>query len=245
MGIGFLHFIYAGFRPVILPVAAEATHNINLLVYITGVIIVIAGLLIAIGIKVKPISLSLGVLLLLFFLFGHIPNRFANNPNILAAWSNALKILALAGGAFVISALYPNMSNDGLIGFIKRTARYGKYFFALMLVVFGMDHFVYAEFVKKLVPAWIPGATFWTYFAAIALIGSGLAIFINFKPRLISILLATMLFIWLIVLHIPRALGAPASDNGNEWTSVFECLAFCGVAIVYPFGNQNRSTSSK
>ena len=114
-----------------------------------------------------------------------------------------------------------------------------------MLVIFGIDHFVYIGFVQTLVPAWIPGHLFWSYFAGVALIGSGLAIFLNFKPRAISLLLASMLFIWLIILHIPRAIVAPVTDNGNEWTSVFQCLAFCGMAILYPYSNENQIASSK
>lgn len=234
-GIGALHFIYAGFRPVIIPIPPETTNNLNYLVYLTGLVIVIAGLLIAVEIFVKSVSLLLGVFLLLFFLLGHLPNRFANNPGIIGAWTDALKILALSGGAFVVSNLYPNMRARGSFRVINSLALCGKYFFALMLVIFGIDHFIYLDFVKTLVPTWIPGSLFWTYFAAVALIGSGLAIFINFKPKVISILLAAMLFIWLVVLHIPRAIAAPITDNGNELTSVFECLAFCGVAILYPY----------
>jgi len=124
-----------------------------------------------------------------------------------------------------------------MIRIIETIARYGKYFFALLLVIFGIDHFLYIDFVKILVPTWIPGALFWSYFAGVALIASGLAIFINFKPRVTSLLLATMLFLWLLVLHIPRTITAPATDNGNEWTSVFQCLAFCGMAILYPYSN--------
>ena len=233
-GIGALEFVYPGFRPVLLPVPAEATQNLNYLVYLSGVILVLAGIYIAVVKSVKAISLYLGLFLMLFFIAGHLPNRLTNNPGIIGVWTDALKILALSGGAFIVSKLFPG-SKKGLIGLPENWAILGKYFFALMLVIFGIDHFIYTEFVQTLVPGWIPGHLFWTYVAAVALIGSGLAIFINFKPRVISLLLATMLFIWLVVLHIPRAIAVPATDNGNEWTSVFECLAFCGMAILYPY----------
>ena len=217
-GIGLLHFMYAGFRPVILPVPAEATKNISFLVYVTGAILVLAGLAIAFLQKIKNIAFFFGIFLLLFVIIGHLPNRFMNHPEILGMWTDTLKLLALAGGAFIVSS--GNLSN------------YGKYFFALMLVIFGIDHFVYTDFVKLLVPAWIPGPLFWTYVAGIALIGSGVALFINFKPKTISFLLGIMLLIWLVILHIPRAFAAPATDNGNEWTSVFQCLAFSGMAFL-------------
>ena len=52
----------------------------------------------------------------------------------------------------------------------------GRIFFSIMLIVFGIDHFLYTEGVAKLVPGWIPGPVFWTYFGAVALIGSGVCI---------------------------------------------------------------------
>jgi hypothetical protein len=40
-----------------------------------------------------------------------------------------------------------------------------------------------------------------------------------------------MIFLWLIVLHIPRAIAEPYVAKGNEITSVFEALAFSGIAL--------------
>ena len=234
-GIGGLQFIYAGFRPVLLPIPAADTMHLNFLVYLAAGILVVAGLYIAIGQQVKNVALLLGLFFLLFFIFGHLPNRIKNNPGELGAWTDALKLLTLAGGAFVVATVYPAKKGKGLISVLEKIAPFGKYLFALMLVIFGIDHFLYADFVKFLVPNWIPGPLFWTYVGGVALIGAGLAIFLNIQPRLISLLLATMLLIWLVILHIPRAIVAPATDNGNERTSVFQCLLFSGIALMYPY----------
>jgi uncharacterized membrane protein len=115
---------------------------------------------------------------------------------------------------------------------LNRWKSAGEIFLAIMYVIFGIDHFLYAEFVKTLVPTWIPGNLFWTYLAGIALIGSGLAIAFNIKKRLVALLLGGMLLIWLLVLHIPRAINHPPGDNGNELTSVFQCLGLSGVAFL-------------
>ena len=238
-GLGVLHFFFAGFRPVILPLSPESTAGFNFLSYLIGAIIVLTGLYIAFGNRVKTAALFLGSLLLLFVLLGHLPNRLANNPGSLGAWTDTLKCLALAGGAFVVSQLYPDIKSNGFVIFLESLAGYGKYFFALLLVVFGIDHFIYLEFVKTLVPDWIPRHKFWTWVGGVALIGAGLAIFFHVKPALISLLLAGMLLIWLVILHIPRALVAPVTDNGNEWTSVFEALAFAGIALLYPIRSDN------
>lgn len=229
-GIGLLHFIYDGFRPFILPIPAEETRNLTILVFITGAILVAAGLYIAFANKNKNIALYLGLFFLAFFLFGHLPNRLTNHPEMLGVWTDALKILAFSGGAFITARAFSSYDQPNQL---QKFAIVGKYFFALLLVLFGIDHFLYVDFVKALVPTWIPGTQlFWTYVGGIALIGSGLAMFIGFKPRLMGVLLGVMMLLWLIVLHIPRAIVAPPTDNGNEWTSVFQALAFSGMAFM-------------
>jgi uncharacterized membrane protein len=101
-----------------------------------------------------------------------------------------------------------------------------------MLIAFGIDHFLYKEFVATIVPDWIPWHMFWTYFAAVALIGSGVCILFKILIRQISMLLGIMLLIWFVILHIPRAVADPDGAKGNEITSVFQALAFSGVAFV-------------
>jgi hypothetical protein len=42
-----------------------------------------------------------------------------------------------------------------------------------------------------------------------------------------------MVFLWVLLLHIPRAIGAlDAASSRNEWTAVFEALAVSGIALV-------------
>lgn len=234
-GIGTLHFFYAGFRPVILPVPPEATSQLSIIIYLTGAFLLITGLLIAIGKYVKPTALFLALVLFLFFAFGHLPNRLTNMVTMLGAWTDALKLLALCGGALIIARAFPHNTNSVFINGLYKTSFLGRYFFGLMLLIFGIDHFVYTDFVKTLVPVWIPGALFWTYVAGIALIGSGLSFIINFKRRTIALLTGSMLFLWLVLLHMPRAVTMDISKDPNEIVSIFECLAFSGMAFLLYF----------
>lgn len=235
--IGVLQFVFPWFRPVLLPIPAESTQGLTWLVYLTGAALVVVGMYIATGRQIKEVALALGWALLLFFVFGHLPNRLLNHPSMLGAWTDAFKLLALSGGAFMIARIFPGHNRTGIWQSLYKITPYGRYFFGIMLFLFGIDHFLYLDFVKTLVPAWIPGPVFWTYFSGVALMGGGLAMILNFKPAPISLLLAGMLFLWLILLHIPRALIAPMTDNGNEWTSVFQCLAFTGMALLWPYTN--------
>jgi uncharacterized membrane protein len=240
-GIGVLHFLYPGFRPVILPVPPEATENLGVLVYLIGAFLVITGVLIAIGKWVKFSSLLLALVFLLFFLLGHLPNRLTNRVTVLGAWTDALKLLALAGGAFIVARTSSDETHSKFITAMGKLSFLGRYFFGIMLMIFGIGHFVYTDFVKTLVPLWIPENLFWTYVAGLALIGAGFAFIINFKVKIIGILTGTMLFVWLIVLHIPRAVTMDTSKDPNEIVSVFECLAFSGVAYLLYFDKKENN----
>ena len=122
----------------------------------------------------------------------------------------------------------------------------GRVFFSIMLIAFGIDHFLYTGFVATLVPNWIPWHIFWTYFAAVTLIGSGVCIMFKIMIRQVSILLGIMLFIWFIILHIPRAIAAdPNADKGNEITSVFQALAFSGIAFIIACIYQGKISRKK
>jgi uncharacterized membrane protein len=243
-GIGVLHFLYPGFRPVILPIPPAATENLSVLVYITGGFLVITGAFIAIGKWVKFSSLLLATVFLLLFVFGHLPNRLTNMVTVLGAWTDALKLLALSGSAFIVARTFPDADHSKFTNAMGKLSFLGRYFFGIMLMIFGIDHFIYTDFVKTLVPLWIPGNLFWTYVAGIALIGSGIAFIINFKVNIISILTGTMLFLWLILLHIPRAVTMDTSKDPNEIVSVFECLAFSGVAYLLYFDRKQKATGT-
>jgi uncharacterized membrane protein YphA (DoxX/SURF4 family) len=237
-GLGSQHFYFPGFRPVFVPSWSQGMPDPQVLVYLSGFCLIISSLFIIFNFKARETSLLLGSVLLLLFILVHVPFLISNNTTSLGGWTDAFKILALSGGSFVIARSVPISKNDldaKLFKPLEKLIPLGSIFFAIMLIIFGIDHFLYYQFVQTLVPVWIPFPLFWTYFAAIALIGSGISFIFRIKIKLVGILTAIMLFLWLIILHIPRAIAMPEAANGNELTSVFEALAFSGVALVIAF----------
>ncbi len=71
-----------------------------------------------------------------------------------------------------------------------------------------------------------------------ALISRGAGLLLLQTARLAAALSGLMIFLWVVLLHIPRALAAAAAQSRNEWTSVFEALAISGIAFVLPEGLQ-------
>jgi uncharacterized membrane protein len=100
------------------------------------------------------------------------------------------------------------------------------------MILCGIQHFIWVEFVTSLVPAWIPGALFWTYFAGVALIAGGSGLMVPWTAPLAGTLSGLMVFIWFLILHIPRAMAADPGNARNEWIAVFEALAVSGLAFV-------------
>jgi len=230
-GIGIQQFIYSEFRPVLLAYWPSWMPDLNIWAYGIGAALILAGTIIIFYQKARMISLILGGFFLLLFVCSHVYYQLFLSPYDfhLGSWTDGLKELTLSGGALVIAVSYPEEIPTAAN---KLFLTSGRIFFSIMLIAFGIDHFLYTEFVATLVPGWMPGHIFWTYFAAIALIGSGVCILLKIKIQSASILLGVMLFLWFIILHIPRAITDPHSGKGNEITSVFEALAFSGIAFV-------------
>ena len=238
-GIGIQQFIYSEFRPVVLPYWPNSIPAPSIWAYIIGAALILAGAIIAFIKNARTVCILLGVFLFLLFLCFHVYYQLFLSPYDFhfGNWTDALKELALSGGALVMASSFQGSSvtNNTLLSL-------GRIFFSIMLIVFGIDHILYKEFVAPLVPAWIPGPMFWTYFGSIALIGSGICILFKIKIRLVGILLGTMLLLWFIILHIPRAIADPYAGKGNEITSVFQALAFSGIAFVIAIcaGTRNK-----
>ncbi|HET7535065.1 MAG TPA: DoxX family membrane protein [Candidatus Didemnitutus sp.] len=193
---------------------------------VVGVILIVIGAAIISGKFARPASMGFVALLLLTLFVLYLPG-VVSNPWAGFMWTNPCKTLALCGGAFILAAYAPGRAN----GVVQKLAQVAPFLLALFLVVCGVQHFIYAGFVDSMVPAWIPpNQRFWTIFAAIALIAGGIGILVPPTARLAAALSSLMIFLWIILLHIPRA--AADFHNAGETSAIFEALALSGVALL-------------
>ena len=233
-GLGFLTVYYHDFPYMLIPPEHSWIRSLVIVFYISGTMLILAGVCIVFKKKTRPVSLLLGTVLLLIFCFYYIPYEFMATSNYmqLGEWDNAEKELALSGGAFVIAGCFAGNNENPFIMFLGKLIPLGVILFSITIISFGIDHFLYAKDVAGYIPSWVPNHIFWAYFAGTALLGSGLAILLKIKHRLSAILLGTMIFIWFIILHIPKAISAPSTDMGGEVTSAFLALAYSGIAFL-------------
>lgn len=235
---GIQQFVYGDFRHVQLPAWQSHLPLLPVWAYLTGAALIFVGGTILAG-KGRIALLITGGVFLALFLFIHIPFEIFGEENSsahLALWVNALKELALAGGAFIMAGSYSDNKAakhpSSLIRFLERITPFGGVFFSTTMISFGITHFMYAEFVATLVPDWIPDHLFWTYFAAVTLIASGICIALKVRQGVVGLLLCVMLFIWVFTVHLPLVIKNPTAMRGNDLSSMFDALAFCGTALV-------------
>jgi uncharacterized membrane protein YphA (DoxX/SURF4 family) len=198
-----------------------------------GLILIVAGLSIIAQIKARLAALIVAALILTFVIFLDIP-EIAIDPTQGFRWTNPAKALALFGGALLVASLSRMAIAERATVLTRIANRLLPYTPRLLLSVFlvicGVQHFVYADFVVTLIPAFIPAHLFWTYFAAVALIAGGVGVLFDFSLRWAAILTGIMIFCWVFLLHLPRALSD--LHQAGEMAGVFEALALSGVAFM-------------
>ncbi len=214
VGFGIQHLIYREFVTRLVPKIPAWIPWHPFWACLVGVVLIAMGAAIVWGKQARGMGLLLSAIGLMSVLLLYVP-QLAATPHNPGLWTNAGKALALAGAGLLVAR-----SLTGLGGF----------FLSAFLILAGVQHFFYAQFVAGLVPAWIPGHLFWTYFAGIALIAGGIGMIVPMTKRLAGCLSGAMILAWVFLLHIPRAVAAP--HDSNETTAVFEALAVSGAAFL-------------
>ena len=213
-----------------LPPVPPWTPGAPVLAYVLGVALIFPALSIASLWKARQSAISLGTLLLLSFLFLHCLHA----SSILHNGTNrtrAFECLTLSAIAFSLAGILANDRNSSTE---SRATNWplllGRFLFAVSMVVFGVQHFMYAGFIATLIPAWIPLHLFWVYLTGAGMMVAGLSIATGILASLASMGLGLMFLLWFLLLHAPRVAASPR--NGDEWTSAFVALAVSGGSFL-------------
>jgi len=219
---GVQHFIYGGFVAGLVPAWMPGR---LFWAYFVGVAFFAAAAGILYKMMARPAATMLGVMFFLFVLLLHIP-RIVGNSSDGNEWTSGFVALAMCGGAWILATAAPLDEREKADPFL----RLGRYFFALAFVAFGIQHFVYARTAAGLGPPWYLGRPLWMCLIGAILVAAGAAIMFGQKTRMTANLLAATLFLFFLLLYVPRIIGQ--LHNPGPWTSGFEILAMCGSALV-------------
>jgi uncharacterized membrane protein YphA (DoxX/SURF4 family) len=202
--------------------------------YLVGAALIAAGTAIILHLKARAAALAFSLFVFLSFVFLHLPLA-ASGPLWGGAWTSAGKALVMCGGALCIAVSLAEREREPPAGLLASArARdgfvvWGRLCLGAFMMLAGIQHFMFAGFVATLIPAWIPGALFWTYFAGVALIAGGAGLILPYVNRLAALLSGAMIFSWVFLVHIPLVVK---THSANDVAAVFEALAFSGVAFL-------------
>jgi uncharacterized membrane protein len=231
VAFGIQNFIYGDFVMGRAPSWPEHLSGGIVWAIVSGVLLIFSGITMMVKWKGWVASISVAIILLVWALGRHIlMGHFHWGTEI----TQTGKAWTLFGGALAMATLMPDAYSD----FQGRMLLIGRFCLAAFMILCGIEHFMFVEFVAQLVPNWIPVKSFWTYFSGVALIAGGIGLLIPVTVRIAAILSGTMIFIWFVILHIPRAMYG--QGDGNEWVAVFEALAVSGIALVVSKSNGKR-----
>lgn len=229
IAFGIQHFIYLElitrvFAPLLVWIPAHSVFAI-----FAGILLCLTGAAIIQKTKAWLVCLVLASSIFIMFLIFQLPNLLANPGNPML-WTNAGKALVLAGANLIVAGSIASNAPSSYSKFAEPMMLIGKISLAGFFILAAILHFLYADFVAALIPNWIPAPLFWTYFAAVALIVGALGMFVPKTEFYAAALSALMIFLWVILLHIPRAIAD--FQNANETTALFEALAMCGASLL-------------
>ena len=86
-------------------------------------------------------------------------------------------------------------------------SRFAIFLLAIVLIVFGIEHFVHPRNMLIYVPTWIPGGLTWVYIVGAACIIVAVSFILNQLVKVTAYLLALLLFSFVFCVHLPNYLN--------------------------------------
>jgi len=136
----------------------------------------------------------------------------------------AAGIAALVAGLILVRARFTAATGVG------RVLLLGPVLEAVALAIFAAEHFLMARALSGIVPRWLPGPLFWTYFVGAALLAAALSFIAWRCVRWSASLLALLFLIIVVTIDLP---GLPKGLHQRLfWTLTVRETCFAAGAMV-------------
>jgi len=140
---------------------------------------------------------------------------------------------------FLIAALVADSREFWVARGLDKAYPLGRVCLAVPIAVFGMEHLTSPMTIMQLVPSWMPGKLFWTYFVGIALIAAALSFIFRIGIRLSATVLGIMFFCFVAMMDIPGSIAAP--HNRFAWALAARESAFGAGGIILAIASGART----
>jgi uncharacterized membrane protein len=142
-----------------------------------------------------------------------------------------------AGILLFLIALWAAKTDIARTGGLDKIVALSSLCFAIPLAVFGAEHLSGAKFIMLAVPSYMPWRLFW-YFVGFALLSASSSIATKIQVRWSGLLFGIMMFLFVAMVHIPRALASPG--DRIPWVIVVREMSFAGGGWILA-GNAMRA----
>ncbi|HEY2032810.1 MAG TPA: DoxX family membrane protein [Rhizomicrobium sp.] len=198
--------------------------------YISGVIVLLAGIGLMWADRAKLSASILAIVTLLWTVGLHLTKLL---PTIFHPenWEGFAECFAVFSASWVlVSIMPPRLITNMWDRILDNGIPIGRIFFGIALLVFGAMHFIYLDFTASFIPAWFPHRELLAGLTGAAHIAAGLAILSGVLAQLGATLAGIMYLSWVFVLHIPRVVATP--KDPFEWNGVFVTAMLSGAAFI-------------
>jgi uncharacterized membrane protein len=139
--------------------------------------------------------------------------------------------MCVAGILVFLTALWAAKNDIAQASGLDKIVALSNLCFAVPLAVFGALHLAAVEIIVPMVPKYMPWRLFWAYFVGFALLAASLSIATKIQVRWSGLLLGIMMFTFVAMLHIPRALANPR--DRFAWVIVIREMSFAGGGWIF------------
>jgi putative oxidoreductase len=111
-------------------------------------------------------------------------------------------------------------------------SRIAIYLLSIVLITFGIFHFIMPYDLLVYVPDFLPGGIRWAYLTGAAFILVGVSFLTNQYVKIASYLLSALMLIFILTIHVPNAINA-ADETYRKFAllNVLKDTAIMGFAL--------------
>jgi uncharacterized membrane protein len=230
LGLGLIALLCGDFAAPWQPIPTEMPWR-EVLAYVSGVLLLLGGLGLLVRRVVTASARALTIYLLIFWVLPQAV-RVAPDATSVGKWLGLCETLAVLCGARILYGLLARQGDRFSARSTHDTLgiRVARVVFGASCVMFGVAHFLYADFTASMVPAWLPERLWLAYLTGAIHALAGLGIASALLARLCATIEALMMTAFVVLVHAPSIWAVPALDWAPDLRA--QCTALCWASAL-------------
>ena len=216
IGLGLVSFIFGQLPEAFMPAQVAPPLRGIVVTYACGAFFIITGMGIIAGKFADTCARLIAVFFFINLIYPQLVFSLQQFSNA-GLWTVTLEILALCSGACMFARL-------------PTIGKLAKYTFALSFLGFALLHYMYADYIVTLIPAWMPAHYLLNALVFAGFVGIAASLIFNRYVKLAGICFGCMFCLWVITLHLPRCLSNMSKEA--EWSSLCIAMAMAGIGFL-------------